>query len=97
MKWGIYNDDFANTLAHELGHTLGLSHTHAKGKYSSKDNAECNNCNQESVNKNRNQEAYCWFKFSAGKKCDRNADGLCDTDADPNWNRKISTDCSTYT
>jgi|GEM_PF-4632833 len=81
---GKYDDNHANSLAHELGHTLGLLHTHDKGRYSSKDNAECNKCNQESVNKSRTQEWYCLF--SSGKKCEVNADGLCDTDADPKWN-----------
>jgi hypothetical protein len=65
----------AVTMAHEIGHTLGLLHTFHKNKPGRTD------CFQECVSRTRTQENKCLFTL--GKlKCSVNGDCLCDTDAD---------------
>ena len=47
-------------LAHEVGHTLGLFHTHHPGRNSSHEkNEDCGNCYQESVSRTRTQGLAC--------------------------------------
>jgi hypothetical protein len=76
---GGYAEGRALVLAHELGHALGLFHTH-QGWLGI--NANNGNCQQESVNRDRTQGFPCWH--NGKRKCEVNGDLLCDTDADPN-------------
>ncbi|MDH5368180.1 MAG: zinc-dependent metalloprotease [Cyclobacteriaceae bacterium] len=77
-------------LAHELGHVLGLQHTHDAARLStSEDNGSIfNGCYQESVS--RVKRNY-WYNGCAATdnqlKCEINGDQLCDTPADPNMNK----------
>lgn len=79
--------DQANLLAHEIGHTLGLYHTHHPGRSNNQKNEDCGDCYQESVSRTRTQGFGC-FGTLGQKKCEVNGDFLCDTDADPalQWN-----------
>lgn len=80
-----------NTLAHEIGHSLGLPHTFNK-------NICRNDCFQECVSRTRTQETKCFF--TAGKKkCEVNGDGFCDTDADVKYDDDYieSYNCSSVT
>lgn len=92
----------SNTLAHEIGHTLGLLHTHHPGRYASlafnSDNATISNgCYQESVS--RVKKNY-WYNGCFGTdnklKCEINGDFLCDTEADPNQSNKVNVTGCTY-
>lgn len=82
-------DNIVSSIAHEVGHTLGLLHTFHRN--------HCrNNCFQECVSRTRTQEGICLF--TAGKKkCEVNGDCLCDTDADPSNINGVSYNCSSYT
>ncbi len=70
----------ANVLTHEMGHALGLLHTH-QGR-NKNNNGDCGDCYQESVSRTRQQGAFC-ISTAGKKKCEINGDALCDTDADP--------------
>lgn len=92
----------SSTLAHELGHTLGLLHTHHPGRYASllfnADNANVTNgCYQESVS--RSKKNY-WYNGCFGTddklKCEINGDFLCDTDADPNQSGLVNNNGCVY-
>lgn len=75
--------DQANLLAHEIGHTLGLYHTHHPGRNNNhQKNEDCGDCYQESVSRTRTQGLAC-VSTVGKKKCEVNGDFLCDTDADP--------------
>ena len=69
-----------STLAHEIGHYMGLAHTHR--------NWDKKKCRQESVSRTRTYNFGQFFScLKSGTICDRSADGLCDTPADPNLGR----------
>ena len=81
--------NIASSIAHEIGHTLGLLHTFHR-------NGCRTNCFQECVSRTRTQEWYCFF--TSGKlKCSVNGDLLCDTDADPSDLKGVAWDCNSYT
>jgi len=100
-------NELASTMAHELGHNLGLFHTHHPGRYESlifnKDNATIkNDCYQEIVSRGiRNWGADGCVSTIGKKKCNINGDFLCDTEADPNVSSSnavwVSSDCNSYT
>ena len=80
--------NFRNTLAHELGHSLGLPHTFNTQFTPVTGNCRTN-CFQECVSRTRIQEGYCFF--TAGKKkCEVNGDCFCDTHADIRDNNNYS-------
>lgn len=75
--------ELSQILAHEVGHTLGLYHTHSRGRSPSKGNNEdCGDCYQESVSRTKTQGLAC-ISTVGQKKCEVNGDYLCDTPADP--------------
>lgn len=80
----------SNILAHEMGHTLGLLHTHHPGRLPSvvtnPDNATISNgCYQESVSRVSRNYWYNGCSSTDNKlKCEVNGDFLSDTNADPN-------------
>lgn len=85
-------EQVGGTLAHELGHTLGLQHTHAPGRFLSdiqfnSNGAVTDDCYQEAVS--RVKQNY-WYNGCVSTnnelKCEINGDQLCDTEADPNMN-----------
>lgn len=82
--------NIVGTFAHELGHVLGLLHTHHPGRIPSNlfnaDNATISNgCYQESVSRAKKNYWYEGCVSTDGKKkCSVNGDFLCDTAADPN-------------
>ena len=71
----------AITLVHELGHALGLIHTHQR-RGANGVNAQCGDCYQESVSRSRTQGILCTGTYQS-TKCSVNGDMLCDTDGDP--------------
>ncbi len=71
----------STSLAHEIGHFLGLHHPHrnwTKGK-----------CRQEAVSRTRTYDG-C---FKKGVICEQSGDGLCDTPAEPDLTGRVSDDC----
>lgn len=76
------------TLSHELGHVLGLYHTHEPGRAMwVSDNASSSGCYQESVSRvKRNYWYHGCTSTDNQLKCSENGDYLCDTEADPNMN-----------
>ncbi|MFK7954335.1 MAG: hypothetical protein AB8B73_15900, partial [Ekhidna sp.] len=85
------------TFTHELGHTLGLYHTH-RGRdfwqstplfgffFSEIDNHSSKKCYQESASRTRTQATGCLGTSTTDKKCDVNGEELCDTPASPKLN-----------
>ncbi|HNP17546.1 MAG TPA: zinc-dependent metalloprotease [Fulvivirga sp.] len=93
-------ENISGTFAHELGHTLGLLHTHHPGRLLSlafnEENATISNgCYQESVSRTRENKWYQGCPSTSGlKKCAINGDFLCDTDADPNQGGRGDGNCN---
>lgn len=73
-----------STFSHEMGHALGLVHTHHSiTGFSRNENAP--KCFQEPVARWRLQPIHCG-SLTNKNKCEVNGDGLCDTPADPYLN-----------
>ena len=81
-------------ILHEIGHTLGLRHTHDNIRGGGL-NGDAGKCFQETVSRKKTQGIGCVSTIGQ-KKCEINGDGLCDTDAAPNSNffRYIEVDVS---
>ena len=93
VEYGGDLDDFeVRTTVHEIGHTLGLLHTHENTRGTNNFNGDASDCFQESVSRSRTQQIGCLFTVGS-KKCEINGDALCDTEAAPNTesNRHIKT------
>ncbi len=79
------------TLMHEVGHTLGLVHTHENIRFggpfsewiSNTFNGDAGNCYQEAADHGRDQGLAC-VSTIGDTKCEINGDALCDTPAAPN-------------
>ncbi len=76
----LTDNEIVNIILHELGHTLGLAHTH--DKRGNGNNGNAGNCYQEAVSRTRTQGIGC-LRTSGLRKCEVNGDMLCDTEADP--------------
>jgi hypothetical protein len=83
MYGGWLSNNEILTTVHEIGHTLGLLHTHENTRGSGYYNGDAGDCYQESVSRSREQGVFC--VSTMGKtKCDINGDALCGTEAAPN-------------
>lgn len=78
-----YNVSEGKTVSHEIGHTLGLLHTHENTRGWGNYNGDATGCYQESVSRSRTQGFGCFSTWN-DKKCEINGDALCDTEAAPN-------------
>ena len=76
--------ELVSTLIHEIGHTLGLVHTHQGGQLGSNnpDNDRVNRCEQEYVDRRKILEAACsQFTNSPFLAAEYNGDAIMDTPA----------------
>lgn len=82
---GNYNNTAGNdeTVAHEIGHSLGLQHTHDNARGKGDYNGDAEDCYQEAVSRSKKQAINCSGTYKK-QKCSINGDALCDTDAAPN-------------
>lgn len=81
-----------STLAHEIGHNLGLDHTHHGRSPCDSENENCADCWQEPVSRSMGQPAWCG-NFNNKKKCEVNGDKLCDTAGEPNLDNQVNLSC----
>jgi hypothetical protein len=92
-------ENIISTFAHELGHNIGLLHTHHPGRIPSlifnQENATIvNGCYQEAVWRGRENRWYDGCFFTHNKlKARINGDFLEDTQADPNMSGLIDSNC----
>ncbi len=78
----LFDSDILTTV-HEIGHTLGLLHTHENTRGTGNYNGDASNCFQESMSRTRTQGVGCVGTIGK-KKCEINGDALADTGAAPN-------------
>lgn len=81
----FFEAERGNVLSHEVGHSFGLYHTHENARRGG-DNGTATDCFQEYVSRTMYNNG-C-FSTNGKKKCEVNGDLLCDTDADPNIDRR---------
>ena len=93
------NEDIISTFAHELGHNIGLLHTHHPGRLPSliinnENGTISNGCYQEAAWGGRENRWYDGCLFTHNKKKSRiNGDFLEDTQADPKLSGFVSASC----
>lgn len=77
------NDQFVNTIIHEIGHTIGLFHTFSSinNPFDLDNNGAQDKCRQEAVSRTR-RTPLCIGRDNV-ITCEINGDNLCDTPADP--------------